>query len=184
MDLMARVGRFQVMATLQAARAVALGLELDAAKSWGLNRAVFYAVAKRGFRGSGPASHKPPRSGAAREADERSGAKPPGDEEYTLGGEKAYLAGDPRYGLRFKFGDEEQTPRDFEWQVQRRFADWDSAWSEALETVKSADPQDLKSQHRFYEHVYKPLRDKLATRWSASPSAPPRGSRGRGQRGG
>ena len=173
MTVMARVGRFQVMATLQAARAVALGLDLDAARSWGLNRAVFYAVAKRGFRGSSPASQKPPRSGAVREADERRGAEPRADEEYTLGGEKAFLAGDPHHGLRFKFGDEEQTPRDFEWQVQRRFADWDTAWSEALETVKSANPEDLKSQHRFYEHVYKPSRDKLATRWSALPAPTP-----------
>ena len=170
MNLMARVGRFQVMATLQAARAVALGLDLEAARSWGLNRAVFYAVAKRGFRGTGPTSHKAPRTGGAKEADERGGAEPRGDEEYTLGGEKAFLAGDSRHGLRFKFGAEEQTSRDFEWQVQRRFADWDTAWSEALETVKSANPEDLKSQHRFYEHVYKPLRDKLATRWSALPA--------------
>ena len=50
------VGRFQVMATLQAARAKILGLPLASAKSWGLNRAIYYAAAKRGFKsGSGPA---------------------------------------------------------------------------------------------------------------------------------
>ena len=37
------VGRFQVMATLQAARARALDLPADSARSWGLNRAVYYA---------------------------------------------------------------------------------------------------------------------------------------------
>lgn len=37
------VGRFQVMATLQATRAKALGLPLPSAKSWGLNRAIWYA---------------------------------------------------------------------------------------------------------------------------------------------
>ncbi|MBC7189152.1 hypothetical protein H5U35_02900, partial [Candidatus Aerophobetes bacterium] len=44
------IGRFQVMATLQAARAFLLGLPLESAKSWGLNRAIFYAAAKRGFK--------------------------------------------------------------------------------------------------------------------------------------
>ena len=38
------------MATLQAARAKELGLPIMAAKSWGLNRAIFYAAAKRGFK--------------------------------------------------------------------------------------------------------------------------------------
>ena len=44
------VGRFQVMAVLQAARALALGLSELKAKAWGLNRAIFYAVAKKGFK--------------------------------------------------------------------------------------------------------------------------------------
>jgi hypothetical protein len=48
---MPKIGRFQVMAILQAARAEALGLPEDSAYSWGLNRAIFYAAAKRGFRG-------------------------------------------------------------------------------------------------------------------------------------
>jgi hypothetical protein len=39
------VGRFQVMATLQAARAKTLGLPMGSAKSWGLNRAIYYAAA-------------------------------------------------------------------------------------------------------------------------------------------
>jgi hypothetical protein len=42
------VGRFQVMALLQAVRAKALGYPLDEAESFGLNRAIFYAAAKRG----------------------------------------------------------------------------------------------------------------------------------------
>lgn len=45
------VGRFQVMATLQAARAYVLGMRVASAKSFGLNRAIFYAAAKRGFKG-------------------------------------------------------------------------------------------------------------------------------------
>lgn len=38
------------MATLQATRAFVLGLPLDISLSWGLNRAIFYAAAKRGFK--------------------------------------------------------------------------------------------------------------------------------------
>ena len=173
---MGRVGRFQVMATLQAARAHTLGLDLDEAKSWGLNRAVFYAVAKRGFRNAGPPAGKPPLGRMTAEAKEREPAEH-ADEEYSLGNEKAFLAGDRRHGLRFKFGDEEQTPRDFDWQIQRRFGDWDAAWAEAMELVRQADPADLKSQRGFYEHVYKPRRDKLAARWSALPE--PAGGRRR-----
>src|SRR5689334_20610316 len=42
------ISRFHVMAVLQAARAIALGLDPDESKSWGLNRALFYAAAKKG----------------------------------------------------------------------------------------------------------------------------------------
>jgi len=41
------------MALLQAARAHVLGLPLESAYSWGLNKAIFYAAAKRGFKGDG-----------------------------------------------------------------------------------------------------------------------------------
>src|SRR6266516_4110898 len=51
------VGRFQVMALLQAARATALGYPLDEAESFGLNRAIFYAAAKRGFKGGTGSKH-------------------------------------------------------------------------------------------------------------------------------
>jgi hypothetical protein len=47
---MATVGRFQVMATLQAARAYLLGKSLCTAKSFGLNRALFYAATKKDLR--------------------------------------------------------------------------------------------------------------------------------------
>ena len=38
------------MALLQAARAHVLGLPIESAYSWGLNRAIFIAAAKKGFR--------------------------------------------------------------------------------------------------------------------------------------
>ena len=52
------VGRFQVMALLQAARAKALGYPLDEAESFGLNRAIFYAAAKRGFKRGASSKHQ------------------------------------------------------------------------------------------------------------------------------
>ena len=70
------VGRFQVMATLQAARARILGLSVASAKSWGLNRAIFYAAAKRGFKaaqGAGPAKPK----GVRARIDSSSWPRPP-----------------------------------------------------------------------------------------------------------
>ena len=39
------------MALLQAARAYVLGLPLESAYSWGLNRAIVIAAAKKGFTG-------------------------------------------------------------------------------------------------------------------------------------
>src|SRR3954453_114992 len=103
-----RVGRFQVMAALQAARAQALGLSLDEAKSWGLNRAIFYAAAKRGFRrsrsGSGDTPTEPPSAPVKKVAH---------GTRYELGGEEAYLADGKNGSLRFQMGDEAQTPEDF-----------------------------------------------------------------------
>lgn len=57
------VGRFQVMALLQAARATVLGYSQDEAESFGLNRAIFYAAAKRAFMGN-PARKEPTNSTA------------------------------------------------------------------------------------------------------------------------
>src|SRR5205085_12635879 len=95
---MGKVGRFQVMATLQAARAQELGLAPDEAKSWGLNRAVFYAVAKRGFRNAGGVTTSRQDRGAATGDEHRADR---GNQEYVLGGEKAYLGRGRGPALRF-----------------------------------------------------------------------------------
>src|SRR5580658_7769819 len=47
------ISRFIVMAILQAERARRLGLPTESADSFGLNRAIFYAAAKAGFRSAG-----------------------------------------------------------------------------------------------------------------------------------
>ena len=75
-----RVTRFVVMAVLQAARAQTLGLPHDSALSWGLNRAIFYAAAKRGFKPTPPSADSTPTSPAVTSS----------TEVYRLGDEEAH----------------------------------------------------------------------------------------------
>ncbi len=145
------------MATLQAARARRLGLSEGSALSWGLNRAIFYAAAKRGFRGT-PGSL-------------RTGEPPPRTESestYLLGDELAYR--DPNSSeLRFTIGGETQTEEAFRKQVGVRFGnehDFRRAWEEALTLMGEFDDETLKSGRRFYADVYKPRRDELVAKWT------------------
>lgn len=149
------------MATLQAARARYFGLDSDEAKSWGLNRALFYAAAKTRWaeaKAMGVSRPVIPEFELARRHH---------DLEYSLGGEKAYVCRGPRAGLRFRFGEKTQLPRDFDYQVKNRFNNWAEAWAEAVDIIKHADPRDLESQSRFFNKIYKPRRDSLAAKWSA-----------------
>jgi hypothetical protein len=162
----AHITRFQVMAILQAARARYFGLDSDEAKSWGLNRALFYAAAKSRWAEAKALGAKRP------VIPEFELARQHHDLEYQLGGEKAYVCRGPRNGLRFRFGEKTQLPRDFDWQVKNRFANWPEAWDQAVKIIKSADPEDLQSQSRFFNRIYKPRRDELAQRWSAQQIPP------------
>ena len=146
------VGRFQVMATLQAARAQALGLRLASAKSWGLNRAVYYAAAKRGFKGeAGPKPRAP--KGTRRVY------------EHFLGDDKGYAV--TRGGtMLFTIGGEAQSPEAFRKQIEARFAGtFGEAWKEAQAIVAAAPREVLESQDGFYMRVYRPRRDILAAKW-------------------
>lgn len=160
------VGRFQVMATLQAARAKVLGFSIDEAKSFGLNRAIFYAAAKKGFK----ALRRPPRISLPREI-----FKIPKKEikkiEKTFGIEK--IGDEMAYCVKIKgkrvftIGNELQTPKDFKKQIESRFdGKFKKAWQEALKIVKAYDKGVLLSQRYFYEVVYKPRRDELAKKWT------------------
>jgi len=152
------IGRFQVMATLQAARALLLGLPEPSAKAWGLNRAIFYAAAKRGFRG-GSCMSREGREGAARPQQPRVGT-------FRLGDDMAFQhqqAGT----LYFTIGGQVQTEKEFARQVEHRFEGrFDEVWKEALALVRQHDRSVLLSQQAFYEQVYKPRRDVLALKWS------------------
>ena len=144
------------MAILQAARATELGLSKTQAKSWGLNRAIFYAAAKRGFKKLPPRSH------------EEISSKPveKKKDHYFLGNEMAYATkkGNRTY---FTIGGKMQTESDFERQVASRFgASFNDAWSESLEIIQEYPKDVLLSQNRFFQEVYKPRRDELASKWS------------------
>lgn len=143
-----RPGRFQVMALLQAARYFLLFGDLDKAKSFGLNRAIFYAWAKRGgarLRARGVAP------GPAAKAQEEG-------QVARIGDEVAFLS---REGW-FQIGGQVQLPSDYDREVARRIEaimPYDEAWRRALEYLKGFDRQVLESQRLFFERAYAPVRD-------------------------
>jgi len=152
------VGRFQVMALLQAARAFTLGLPIESAYSWGLNRAIFIAAAKRGFKGKARGEG----GGAAGRKTSKGG------DVYRLGDDMAFKT--ERKGvLLFTIGGKVQTKEDFDRQVKARFADsFEAAWREALGYVGSFEKQTLLSADEFFGEVYRPKRDLLAEKWTAA----------------
>jgi hypothetical protein len=161
-----RVTRFVVMAMLQAVRAQALGQPHDSALSWGLNRAIFYAAAKRGFRSAPPLAGEGP--GKPAEA--------PAPELYRLGNDEAFRDPNAKQ-LTFMIGDEAQTVALFERQVASRFGpkgNFQAAWDEATQIVGGFDRATLESPQRFYGEVYKPRRDELSDKWTQAYSPAPK----------
>jgi len=159
------VGRFQVMATLQAARAYVLGMEIGTAKSWGMNRAIFYAAAKKGFK---RVRTTPKRFVVHKRelSEEESRKLSESFQIYNMGDEMAYAVNKDGK-LYFTIGNQIQTEKDFEKQIEKRFGNnFKKAWKEAVKLVKGFEKGVLLSQKYFYETVYKPRRDKLAKKWS------------------
>jgi hypothetical protein len=147
------VGRFQVMATLQAARAYVLGMPVASAKSFGIQRAIFYAAAKRGFRGTGERTR--PREITI---------KYETISQKELSKIQKSFAVTPIY---FVIGNEIKTSADFRQQIEKRFgASFRDAWKEAVAICRKYDKGVLLSQRYFYETVYKTRRDELAKKWS------------------
>ncbi len=143
------------MALLQAARAFVLGLPLESAYSWGLNRAIFIAAAKKGFSGGG---------GAGGEGKEAGTSK--GEETYFLGDDMAYKS-ETGSVILFTIGGEVQTKEAFERQVVSRFGKtFRAAWKESLAYVKQFDRGTLLSTSDFFNDVYRPRRDELALKWT------------------
>jgi hypothetical protein len=154
------------MALLQAARAHVLGLPLESAYSWGLNRAIFIAAAKRGFKGGSGRGSGAPGAKTSKSA-----------QVYYLGDDMAFKK--QKGGvLLFTIGGEVQTKEAFERQVKSRFgATFPAAWKEALVYVKTFDKETLLSADGFFASVYRPVRDQLAEKWTEAStierSAPP-----------
>jgi len=161
------VGRFQVMATLQAARAYVLGKSIDEAKSFGLNRAIFYAAAKKGFKAV-KEKEVPTEIILKRKKISEEKLKKI-KETYkieTIGDEMAYAVNiDGK--IYYTIGNEVQTEEDFEKEIERRFkGKFDKVWEEAVKIVSSYDKGVLLSQRNFFDVVYKPRRDELSKKWS------------------
>jgi hypothetical protein len=168
------VTRFTVMAVLQAARARALGMPPESAYSWGLNRAIFYAAAKQGFRG---ASSSPGSKPSVAAAEPGASAEPGPREPYRLGDEEAYRDTSAEE-LLFTIGDTTQTAAEFERQVVARFGTRENfllAWGEAMKVMESYDRATLESRRGFFDTVYRPRRDELSAAWTQkySPSSTP-----------
>jgi len=152
------VSRFQVMSLLQAARAYVLGLTLESAYSWGLNRAIFIAAAKRGFKG-GSSSGK---SGHGTKGSSKR------ENTYSLGDDMAFKTEQDGV-LLFTIGGKVQTKEEFDKRVKARFGEnFPAAWKEALSYVKGFDRDVLLSTDDFFRTVYRPVRDELAEKWSAA----------------
>jgi hypothetical protein len=151
------VGRFQVMSLLQSARAYVLGLPLESAYSWGLNRAIFIAAAKRGFKG-GSSSGK---GGEGKGSSKREGT-------YSLGDDMAFKTEQDGV-LLFTIGGKVQTKEEFDKRVKARFGKgFQAAWREALAYVRGFDKDVLLSTDDFFRTVYRPVRDELAEKWTGS----------------
>jgi len=155
---MAGINRFCVMATLQAARAHLLGLKLEEAYSWGLNKAIFYAAAKRGFKGG---------SGRTSELKATENRPPEARPDvFRLGDDIAFR--EVRGGrMLFTIGGKVQSEAEFKRQVASRFGEkFSAAWRDALDLLRNYDRDTLLSQYAFYRDVYKPNRDSLVEKWS------------------
>ena len=161
------VGRFQVMATLQAARAYVLGMPVTSAKSFGLQRAIFYAAAKRGFKGKGKVG--PPKKLVMKDQEITSTKLTKIRKSFTMttvGDEAAYSVEIDGKKM-FVIGNEIKTKDDFKRQIEQRFRKhFRDAWKEAIAICKKYDKGVLLSQRYFYETVYKPRRDDLAKKWT------------------
>lgn len=152
------IGRFQVMALLQAARHYLLKGDLDKSKSFGLNRAIFYAWAK--YYGS---SKWPMRIMRVMEELRKKTIKGEEISECPQGfirvlGECVAIG--PR-GY-YMIGEQEQLPIDFDKQVNKKIRliiDPEIAWKKALEYVSKFPRSILEDPRKFYKYVYEPVRD-------------------------
>ena len=147
-------GRFPVMALLQAVRYYLINNDIDKAKSFGLNRAIFYAWAKYYGPAKRPLATRKPIYGRKLASSETI------KWTETLG-EKVQISDRGYYVM----GGIEQRPEDFDRQVARRFEEagikFEEAWKAALDYVSRFPKSVLKNPQEFYKNVYEPVRDRF-----------------------
>lgn len=154
-----KIGRFQVMGLLQAARYYLLHGDLEKAKSFGLNRAIFYAWAKHYGRGYIPRNLR--RLYIDTVAIDREYGEEPVDhskKQVEVLGEGAFQS--PR-GY-FIIGDKEQLPEDYDKNITSKIEgviSYELAWEAALKYLSKFPRQVLEDPIKFYEKVYEPIRD-------------------------
>jgi hypothetical protein len=149
------IDRFNVMALLQAARYYILTGDVEKAKSFGLNRAIFYAYLK--YYG---------RFKAYQQKNERTEFIGGHSEnlQAKLSGTRLPVEDGVEVSSRgfFVIGGKEQTPEDFERNVTRKIESllpFDIVWEAALKYVARFPKNVLVDPQKFYKHVYEPVRD-------------------------
>ncbi|HIP56782.1 MAG TPA: hypothetical protein EYH02_01745 [Ignisphaera aggregans] len=147
------VGRFEVMALLQAVRYYLLTGDMEKAKSFGLNRAIFYAWLK--YHGS-----RRWRVPQVIEKEKQMRNHSTGSESTSLGIVKDGVEVGPRGW--FTIGGQEQTPTDFDKQVRFKFETFipfEVVWRMAVNYVKQFPESVLRDPNKFFKYVYEPVRD-------------------------
>ncbi len=149
------IGRFQIMALLQAARYYLIKEKnIEKAKSFGLNRAIFYAWAK----------YYKPIYGFSRKTLQRFEEVIKNETSKIkfekVGNENAPIS---ERGW-FYIGDKEQLPIDFDKNVKNKiesFYNFEKVWEAALKYLEKFPREWLEDQRMFFEKIYKPVRDNL-----------------------
>ena len=148
-----KIGRFQVMALLQAARYYLLTGDIKKAKSFGLNRAIFYAWAKHHGRFKAPKRITPYLKTEVEV------------EEIEKGKKIAYVGNEGAFVSEkgwFIIGDKEQLPEDFDREIADKIDSvmpFEEAWKAAIEYLRKFPEKTLLDQRKFFEEAYKKVRD-------------------------
>jgi len=144
------IPRFQLMAILQAARYYLLTRDIEKAKSFGLNRAIFYAYLKYYSRGVRSSRGRGSEDGENLNKFERSKAL------FVEDGVEVSPSG------LFIIGGKEQTPEDYDKNVIRKVETalpYEIVWNAALKYVSRFPKHILIDPQKFYEYVYEAVRD-------------------------
>ena len=145
------VGRFEVMALLQAVRYYLLTGDIAKAKSFGLNRAIFYAWSKY---------HGVRRWRVPQVIEKKVKSYSTDLESSSLSVVKDNVEISPRGW--FMIGGQEQTPTDFDRQIRFKFETFipfEVVWRIAINYVKQFPESVLRDPNKFFKYVYEPVRD-------------------------